>query len=100
MNKKKTKEDLENILNLISNLDYNKAYNNLLENFMLRMNESNDIDDYIMYLSDKMLEFAREDKNKKDLFLKSNRALRSIAHKIYRGYNDDREKENFLTLVR
>ena len=99
MNKEKIKEDLENTLGLINKFNYNYAYSKLFSDFVLRMKKDDSIDDYLMYLAEKMLIFAREDESHKYLFLKGNRILRKLAHQIYRDYNDGRKKEGFLTLI-
>lgn len=99
MNKEKIKKDLENTLDLISKFNYDCAYSRLFSDFMLRMKKDNSVDDYLMYLAERMLTFAREDESHKHLFLKGNRILRKLAHQIYRDYDDGRKKEGFLTLV-
>lgn len=100
MNKKIIKEDLENILKLISNSTYEDSYKKLFIDFTSRMQIAGDVDEYLMYLSNKMLEFARKEDDRRELFLNSQRILRRLAHKIYRSYGDERIKNEFLTLVR
>jgi len=99
MNKTKTKEDLENTLALIGKFKYDFVFARILADFTSRMEEENDIDEYLMYLANKMLEFSRKNDSNSEILMSAHKILRRIAHKIYRSYNDERKKEGFLTLV-
>lgn len=100
MDRDTAKEELENVLKMCKNEDDSIVYERLFQIFRNAMGNDENIDEYLLKLSEISLSVSRKaDLPKKTLFLRAHKLLRKLAHKIYREYNDNRVKNGFLTLV-